>query len=62
MYCMMREVKLPDGTLGFEYERQVDVQGETQATYQYIKVNGKNIDKSKFELDYWGRIKNIEIL
>lgn len=62
MYKVMREVNLPDGTTCFEVETHVVGSSETQLAYEYIKVSGRRVDKSKFATDYWGRIKDIRIL
>jgi hypothetical protein len=54
-------VKLPDGVFVTEWREEHVGDSETQITYEYFHMNGSLLDKSKYELDYWGNIKGAKL-
>lgn len=59
-----RLVELPDGKLAEEVREEHIGGSETQLTYEYYNVGASRglIDKSQYDLDYWGDIKGIKML
>lgn len=58
MVTTIRDVVLPDGTPAKEYEKLYGA-SETQPIYTYYDADVNEIDTSKYELDYWFRIKGL---
>ncbi len=54
----IKKVTLPDGRKALEVEELLEICGETQGTFSYF-IKDKEIDKSGFSTDYWGRITEL---